>query len=197
MIGNIFNFTLCLLQESNMINIDKLKKMDIILVAGLPGSGKSYFVNHFFKETTRQRVCRRDVRKMLFEMSHINQKWNEKHYDNQNESLVRYVEKKIIEHLIEHNFPILIENNSVSEISRTKYIQIAQMHHKKIGVIYLDVPLSKCVNRNQEREDPIPQGVVINLSASTIPPQRSEGFNEVLILQDSGPIKEVESDTSI
>ena len=170
-----------------MLDLSRFKKLDLLLISGIPGAGKSYFVNHFFKDSERKRVSRRDIRKMLYEMTNIDKDWKEDCFSDEHETLVRYVEKKIIGHILEHHKTVLIENTNVTESSRRSYIQMAKLHHKKIGIIYLDVLLSKCVNRNQEREDQVPQSVIINLSASAVQPRRSEGFTEVLILEDSNP----------
>ena len=57
------------------MDLAKFNDLDIVLVCGLPGSGKSRFGSGFFKESGRRRVSRRDIRRMLYEMTTFGEPW--------------------------------------------------------------------------------------------------------------------------
>ena len=59
------------------VDLGKLQNLDIVLVCGLPGSGKSHFARTFFLKSGRKRVNRKEIRRHLFEMTSFGQKWTE------------------------------------------------------------------------------------------------------------------------
>jgi tRNA uridine 5-carbamoylmethylation protein Kti12 len=165
------------------MDLTKLKPLDIILVCGLPGSGKSVFSKQYFSETGRDRVNRKEIHRLLYEMIHFGKRWTEKEFDALDDHLVKHVERKIIEHLLQNNQKVLVDNTSVSESSRKTYVGIAHQMHKTIGAVFLHTPPATCLARNREREDPIPDRVISNLAAAIDLPRTEEGFKEVLVLK--------------
>ncbi len=169
------------------MTIEQLRKNDIILVCGLPGSGKSHFARKYFKKSGRKRINRKEIRKHLYEMFSFNEKWSEDMFCENEELLVKYIEKKIIEHLLFNGEKILIDNISVSEKSRIDYINTASKMKKSIAAVFVNTDLSLCMERNREREesDKVPESLIANLSARTVLPEKREGFSEVLILKNT------------
>jgi tRNA uridine 5-carbamoylmethylation protein Kti12 len=166
------------------MDLTKFQNLDIVLVCGLPGSGKSRFAKEFFSASGRDRVNRKEIHRLLYEMIHFGKKWSEKDFDVLDDFLVKHVERKIIEHLLQHKQKVLVDNTSVSESSRKTYIGIAHQMHKTIGVIFLQTPPATCLERNRRREDPVPERAISNLAASIDLPTSEEGFKEILILKD-------------
>jgi tRNA uridine 5-carbamoylmethylation protein Kti12 len=166
------------------MDLDKFQPLDIILVCGLPGSGKSVFSKQYFANSGRDRVNRKEIHRLLYEMIHFGEKWTEKEFDEIDDFLVKHVERKIIEHLLQNKQKVLIDNTSVSESSRKTYVGIAHQMHKTIGAIFLHTPPATCLERNRSREDPVPERVISNLAAAVDTPRIDEGFKEVLILKD-------------
>ena len=166
------------------MDLAKFETLDIILVCGVPGSGKSAFSKQYFASSGRARVNRKEIHRLLFEMMHFGKKWTEQEFDTLDEHLVKHVERKIIEQLLQNRQKVLVDNTSVSESSRKTYVGIAQQMHRTIGAIFLHTPPATCLERNREREDPIPERVISNLAAAIDLPGTEEGFKEVLVLKD-------------
>ena len=166
------------------MEIDRFYSLDIVLVCGLPGSGKSHFAKRFFKKDNRKRINRKEILRLLYEMTSFGDKWLEKYFNEQDEFLVKHVERKICEHLLQNRRKILIDNTSVSASSRRTYLHIAKQMHKSIGVILLNTPLQKCLSRNQNSDDHIPDTVISNLYAGMDLPKKEEGFKETLIIEN-------------
>jgi tRNA uridine 5-carbamoylmethylation protein Kti12 len=166
------------------MDLSKFESLDIILICGLPGSGKSRFSRQFFAETGRDRVNRKEIHRLLYEMIHFGKRWTEKEFDELDEHLVKHVERKIIEQLLQSNQKVLVDNTSVSASSRKTYVGIAQQMHRTIGAIFLHTPPAICLQRNREREDPVPERAISNLAAAIDLPRTEEGFKEVLVLKD-------------
>jgi bifunctional polynucleotide phosphatase/kinase len=144
------------------MDLSPFESLDVVLVCGLPGSGKSHFCRSRFQSSGRLRVNRKEIRRLLYEMLAFG--------------------KKIIEHLLQNRQKVLIDNTSVSASSRKSYVAIAQGMRKSIGLVFLDVPARRCLEQNRLREDPVPEMVISNLAAAVDPPRQDEGFQEVLIL---------------
>lgn len=98
------------------MDLTKMHSLDIILIAGLPGSGKSQFAKTNFQSADRQRINRKEIRKMMYEMAHFGDAWKESYFNDHDEILVKHVERKIIEHLLQINKKVLIDNISVTKI---------------------------------------------------------------------------------
>ena len=72
------------------------------------------------------------------------------------EFLVKHVEKKIVEHFLQNHQKLLLDNTNISVESRKPYIAIAHQTGKSIGVVFLNTPVSQCLQRNRGREDAVP-----------------------------------------
>lgn len=167
------------------MDLTQFRKLDSVLVCGLPAAGKSEFAKEYFEGAGWDRVNRKEIHRMLYEMIHFGKTWSEQQFDALDDFLVKHVERKIIEHLLQNKKKVLIDSTSVSASSRKMYISIAHQLHKSIGVIFINTRSLICLERNRGKEDPIPEQVIGKLAASAELPSHSEGFKEVLILNDS------------
>ena len=70
----------------------------------------------------------------------------------------------------------------MSRESRKHYLAIAHQTQKSIGVIFLDTPVSRCLERNRARPDSIPERVISNLAAEKELPEIAEGYKDVLVV---------------
>lgn len=174
------------IRRNNMANmdVDKFQPVDIVLVCGLPGAGKSHFSRNYFNHDGRKRVNRKELRRLLWEMTSFGEPWSEELFNEHDEGLVHHVERKIIEHLLQNRHRILVDNTSVTAESRRPYIHIAQQARRTIGVVFLNVPIQKCLARNRSRDDQMSEAIITNLYAALELPEKREGFDEVLVLPD-------------
>lgn len=166
------------------MDFKKFENLDIILICGLPAAGKSHFSRRFFKESGRKRVSRKEIRRLLFEMTSFGEKWEESMFSHVDENLVKHTERKVIEHLIVNSGKVLVDNTSITAASRKMYLSVAGRFNKSIGIIFLNTPALKCLERNKIAGDPVPGTVISNLSAALALPSRDEGFNQILVIDD-------------
>lgn len=167
------------------MDLNRFQTLDMILVCGLHGSGKSYFAKEHFGSSDRLRVNRAEIRKLLYEMMHFGSPWQSSLYHEEDEFLVKHTERKIIEQMLQTNKRVLIDNTSVTRESRKRYLEIAAHFKKTAGVIFLNTPLARCIERNQKSSYPVPGTVIANLSLRIELPDRSEGFKEFITLTES------------
>ncbi len=168
------------------MTLDELRKSDVVLICGLPGSGKSHFAGKYFKKSGRKRVNRKEIRKHLYEMMFFGDTWSSDLYNKEDEILVKYIEKKIIEHLLFNGKKVVIDNISVSSSSREDYINLARKMKKTISAVFVNTDMTVCLerNRNRENEEAVPEKIIANLYADIEFPDRREGFSEVAIINN-------------
>jgi predicted kinase len=164
------------------MDLERFRALDIILVCGLPGSGKSHFAGANFSGADRLRVNRKELRRLLFEMTHFGQKWSDKEFASSDEFLVSHVERRIIEHFLQNHKKVLVDNTSMSRESRKHYVAMARQAGRTVGAIFLDTPIAKCLERNRAREDAMPERLISNLAAEKELPEAAEGYKEVTIV---------------
>lgn len=155
--------------------------LDIVMLGGLPACGKSRFAKTHLKQG-RMRVNRKEIRRLLYEMTHFGEPWTDEVFDYSDEHLVTHVERRIIEHLLENRQRVVIDNTGINREARMPHLRLARTMNKSIGMIFLDIPPKVCLERNAHSDSPVPESLIANLSAAMELPDRSEGFREVLIL---------------
>jgi protein phosphatase len=156
----------------------------MVLICGLQGAGKSHFAKKFFAVDERKRINRKEIRRLLFEMTNFGEPWREEFFNEHDEMLVNHVERKILEHLLQYRHPVLVDNTNVTVESRSVYLATAKRLGKSAGVVFLDLPLKTCLERNRTREDRLSESIITNLYASLELPTKAEGFKEVLVINN-------------
>ena len=166
------------------MTLEPFYELDVVLVCGLPASGKSHFSRRFFNRDNRKRVNRKEIRRNLHQMTEFGQEWKEEFFDNSDEGLVKHVERRILEHLLHSGQRVLVDNTSVSVASRKSYLALARQMRKSIGIVFLNTPLKLCIQRNSQRTQHVPDVIIANLSAAVELPRPEEGFDELLIINE-------------
>jgi len=165
-------------------NLKKMHDFDMVLVSGLPCSGKTYIARTEFKDEGRLRISRKEIRRFVYEMTNFGAKWSEQLFSSVNEHFVKHTERKMIEHLLANGEKILVIKSSLTADSRKVYISIAERLRKTIGIIFIDADIRGCIERNRVSEDPIPENIIPKLGVKKTLPDKREGFNSIIILTD-------------
>jgi predicted kinase len=163
-----------------------MHKSHIVLLGGLYGSGKTEFAIKHFMNKSRYRVSRSEIRRLLFEMTNFGKKWAADLFNEEDDVLVKHVERKIIEHFLQNKRNVLVINTFTSVESRKRFISIAKDMNKTIGIVFLDVPVDICLKNNEAKSSGIPAYVVQKLSNKKVLPSEKEGFSEVAIITNPG-----------
>ncbi|OHD68253.1 MAG: hypothetical protein A2W19_16775 [Spirochaetes bacterium RBG_16_49_21] len=164
------------------MDLTRFHQLNIILLCGLYGSGKTEFAIKYFKGKERSRISRSEIRKYMFEMTHFGEKWSSDNFTEENDALVKHIERKILEHFLHNKRKVLIVNTFVTKKSRRRFIETAHEMKKPIGAIFLERPLEQCLARNAQNMAMVPEDVVTSLFYKIEPPEKSEGFDEVLVV---------------
>ena len=169
------------------MTIEDFHKFDIILLCGLYGSGKNMFSLEHFKGKGRDRISRNEIRQHMYQMTHFGEKWAATHFTEEDDVLVKHIERKILEHFLHNKHKVLIINTFSSAASRKRFVEMATSSKKTIGAIYLNPPLDECLARNRDENNAVPDNVIRSLYNKIELPNKREGFSEVLILSGNNP----------
>jgi len=119
-----------------------------VLMVGLPRSGKSTYVNQYLP--SHQLVCPDDIRKGLGVR-----------HDRRLEPFVWAVVEAQIRALMERERPVVLDATNTIEQVRTKWIEIAKSYGYSIKIVWIDTPLSVCMER--AKLDNFPESVMIRM----------------------------------
>lgn len=145
---------------------------ELILLVGVPASGKSTFRDTFFPEAA---IVNPD--------SFIG-------YTKENPwtsvgAMIAWKksDELLIEYISQCEEKIVFDATFITPKRRKKYIKIAKQNNIKVSAIYLEIPLKVAKERNAKR-DPyrtVPEKTIIEMYEKLVPPAKEEGFDEVFL----------------
>jgi predicted kinase len=138
----------------------------IVLLVGLPGSGKSTYV-------AGKPVLSSDAIRLLLADSETDQSIHARVF-----ATLRYL---LVQRLEIHRPLTYIDATHLTRAERKPYIEIAQQHSAQIEAVYFNVPLEVCIERNKTRTRQVPEDVLTKMSAKLQPPTHEEGFARIEI----------------
>jgi len=149
-------------------------KPKIVLLVGLPGSGKSTWAELNVIPGVSGTLSSDALRGLLADDP-----------DNQNiHALVFKVLRDLLRRRLELKRPITyIDATNLTRKERRPYIKLAALFDAEIEAVFFDVPAEECIRRNRGRERIVPDTVIRMLAAKLVPPTTSEGFSRVLTVR--------------
>ena len=163
--------------------IVKFNSLDILLICGLFGSGKNDFSQKYFHNGAWNRLSRNEIRKNIYEMTHFGDTWESSKFNEEDDVLVKHIERKIMEHYLQKKRKVLVINSFITKRSRERFIMMAHEMKKTIGAIFLNMPLSTCLAGYKVHNPTLPENVLRSMVQKIELPEKHEGLNEVLIIQ--------------
>ncbi|MBI3683236.1 MAG: AAA family ATPase [Acidobacteria bacterium] len=141
----------------------------LILLVGLPGSGKSTYA--------AQRgwpVLSSDAIRQLLLDDATDQSANRRIF-----LLLRHLLKGRLEL---RRAVTCVDATSLTPFERRPYVKLAGMYDCDIEAVYFDVPLEVCRQRNGARGRVVPEEVLDRMAARLKPPAAEEGFTKVTVV---------------
>lgn len=143
--------------------------MRIVVLVGLPGSGKS----NYLQQRGVTGLSSDAIRKWLTD-DETDQTIHDRVFQT-----IRY----LLRHRLQLRRPVTyIDATSLTPQDRAPYIAIGKSYGAEIEAVYFDVPLEVCRARNAARHRVVPDEALVQLSARLVPPTLSEGFDRVTVV---------------
>lgn len=146
-----------------------MKRLELLLFIGLPGSGKSTFYAQKFLNT-HVRINRDMLR-------------------------TETREKILIEACLRAKQPFVLDNTNVTREKRAGYIAQAKAARFRIVGYFFDCPVKEALQRNEQRigKARVPAVAIHAMAKKLEPPQLDEGFDELFFVKNDFTIERIPS----
>ena len=149
--------------------------MRIVVLVGLPGSGKSTYLEQLGVSGLSSDA----IRKLLV--------------DDETDQTIHARVFQTLRYLLEQRLAIgravtYIDATNLTPEERGPYLSIGRAWGCDVEAVFFDVPLEVCLERNARRPRVVPGEALAKMAAKLSPPSVEEGFARVTVLTGGSPV---------
>jgi predicted kinase len=149
--------------------VDPGSRPIIVVLAGLPGSGKSTWLN----ERGYAALSSDEIRRWLTEDA-TNQNIHRRVF-----ATLRFLLRQRLELRRPHTF---VDATNLTRKDRRPYLKFGELYDCEVEAILFDVPFDVCQARNQARTRVVPESAMLDMARRFVKPTLAEGFSRVTVV---------------
>lgn len=167
------------------------KKPKLLMLKGLPASGKSTYARELITTKGYARLNKDDIRKMMH-----NSKWSKK-----NEAQVIEFRNNVVFNLLQEGNDVVVDDTNFAPQHQQDLMETAKEANASFEVLFIDTPLEECISRNEKRADKVPLNVITGMYDKYIRPLRqkqapeyNDELEECIIVDVDGTLAHISGD---
>ena len=154
--------------ETPTVDGDGVVKPTILMLQGLPASGKTTHARQLVEQGNWIRVNKDDLRLMM----------NNGKYSKQNEKRVIRIRDQIIIDALALGNSVIVDDTNFAPHHLNSMMNLAQKMDARLHVRFIDTPLEDCLARNANRDNPVPEKVIMDMYNQYLAPKEEESKDE-------------------
>lgn len=170
-----------------------LQKPHLLMLQGLPGSGKTTMARSLVDTRQAVRVNKDDLREMLHNGIH----------SKSSEKEVLALRDKIVVDTLSRGRTIIVDDTNFAPYHETRLREIAKNMGIPFVKHFVDTPLEDCLLRNAQRDKPVPESVITDMYEKYLAPKtpvnipvtiEGEEKDEAIIVDVDGTLAHISGD---
>jgi predicted kinase len=145
--------------------------MRIVVLVGLPGSGKSSYID----KVGGPALSSDAIRGLLA--------------DDPTDQTIHARVFATLRHMLRQRLALgrpltYIDATNLTPRERRAYVRTGELYGATVEAVFFDVPLAVCLERNRSRPRVVPDDAVERMAAKLRPPTVEEGFGKVTVIKE-------------
>jgi predicted kinase len=126
--------------------LGQISTLEVILMCGLPGTGKDYWIEHNYPNLP------------MVSLDRLRQTMGILPTDDR--GTIVQAGRDLAEAYLQSEMPFVWNATNIFEPIRSSLIQLFSDYHARIRIVYLELPIERVLKQNRDRKSPVPNAVI-------------------------------------